>query len=171
MIIAVRDGEGSTETPELSGLPEVAIRGLPDRDALLASAHPGPVDHRVLDRIVAESQGNPLALLELPRGFTPAELAGGFGLLSSVALPRRIEESFRRQIATLSPDTPQVLLVATAEPVGDPVLVWRAAERLGIDVGTRPCLARNSRAVRGFRSSGDVPPSAPALRDLPGRHA
>ena len=122
--------------PELAGLPDLRVAGLPDDQActLLASAHPGPVDARVLERIVAESQGNPLALLELPRGFTPDELAGGFGLLSSTAPPRRIKESFRRQIATLSPTMRQVLLVAAAEPVGDPVLVWRAVDRLGLSL-------------------------------------
>ena len=138
MILAVCAGAAEAEVPELAGLAEVEVTGLPDEDAraLLALAFPGPVDDSVLDRIIAESQGNPLALLELPRGFTPAELAGGFGLLSSAALPRRIEESFRRQIATLSPTTRQVLLVAAAEPVGDPVLVWRAVDQLGIGVDT-----------------------------------
>jgi hypothetical protein len=77
-------------------------------------------------------RANPLALLELPRGFTPAELAGGFGLVGTTTLPRRIEESFRRQVATQSPTMRQVLLVAAAEPVGDPVLVWRAVDRLGL---------------------------------------
>ncbi|MHA6621460.1 helix-turn-helix transcriptional regulator [Pseudonocardia sp. DLS-67] len=138
MVFAVRDAGDEHEVPELAGLPEVQVSGLPDHDArtLLASAHPGPVDDRVLDRIVAESRGNPLALLELPRGFTPAELAGGFGPFGSAALPQRIEESFRRQLTTLSPMTQQVLLIAAAEPVGDPVLVWRAGDRLGIGMDT-----------------------------------
>jgi DNA-binding CsgD family transcriptional regulator len=145
MIFAVR---GDLDLPDLAGLPELSVTALTDADAraLLALVHAGPVDDLVRERIIAESQGNPLALLELPRGFTPAELAGGFGLLSSVALPRRIEESFRRQIATLSPATRQVLLLAAAEPVGDPVLVWRAADRLGIavdsDLASREVMAR-----------------------------
>jgi hypothetical protein len=127
MIFASRATGDQISVQELAGLPEVHVSGLPDDDAraLLALAHPGPVDDRVLDRIIAECQGNPLALLELPRGFTPAELAGGFGLFGATALPRRIEESFRRQLAALSPTMRQVLLVAAAEPVGDPVLVWR----------------------------------------------
>ena len=85
--------------PELAGLPELEVGGLPDDDAraLLDSALAGPIDARVRDQIVAETQGNPLALLELPRGLSPAELAGGFGLPSTAPLPRRIEESFRRQ--------------------------------------------------------------------------
>jgi DNA-binding CsgD family transcriptional regulator len=133
MIFAARAAGDRIGVPQLAGLPEVRVAGLPDGDAraLLALAHPGPVDDRVRDRIIAECQGNPLALLELPRGFTPAELAGGFGLLGAAGLPRRIEESFRRQLATLSPAMRQVLLVAAVEPVGDPVLVWRAVDRLG----------------------------------------
>ncbi|HEY7047907.1 MAG TPA: AAA family ATPase [Jatrophihabitantaceae bacterium] len=135
VIFAVREEPEQVEAPALTRLAELVLTGLPDDEAreLLTSAHPGPVDDRVLARIVAESQGNPLALLELPRGFTPMELAGGFGL-NSAELPRRIEESFRRQIATLSSATRRVLLVAAAEPVGDPVLVLRAVDRLGIDV-------------------------------------
>jgi hypothetical protein len=84
--------------------------------------------------LVAETRGNPLALLELPRGLTPAELAGGFGLLDAPGLSGRIEDSFRRRLAGLPADTQRLLLVAAAEPVGDPVLVWRAADRLGIAV-------------------------------------
>jgi hypothetical protein len=135
MIFAVRTSADHPEVPELARLPELRVTGLPDGDAraLLMLAYPGPVDDQVLERIIADSRGNPLALLELPRGFTSAELAGGFGLLSSAALPRRVEESFRRQIATLPPTTRQVLLVAAAEPEGDPVLVWRAVDGLGID--------------------------------------
>ena len=138
MIFASRATGDQISVQELAGLPEVHVSGLPDDDAraLLALAHPGPVDDRVLDRIIAECQGNPLALLELPRGFTPAELAGGFGLFGATALPRRIEESFRRQLAALSPTMRQVLLVAAAEPVGDPVLVWRAVDRLGLSADT-----------------------------------
>jgi DNA-binding CsgD family transcriptional regulator/tetratricopeptide (TPR) repeat protein len=138
MIFASRATGDQISVRELAGLSEVHVPGLPDEDAraLLALAHPGPVDNRVLDRIIAECQGNPLALLELPRGFTPAELAGGFGLFGATALPRRIEESFRRQLASLSPTMRQVLLVAAAEPVGDPVLVWRAVDRLGLSADT-----------------------------------
>ena len=96
---------------------------------------PGPLDERVRDRIVAETRGNPLALLELPRGRTPAELAGGFGLDGGPALSGRIEERFRERLAALPPATRLLLLVAAAEPVGDPLLVWKAAAALGIDAG------------------------------------
>jgi ATP/maltotriose-dependent transcriptional regulator MalT len=122
--------------PELAGLPELEVGGLPEGDAraLLDSALAGPIDDRVRDQIVAETQGNPLALLELPRGLTPAELAGGFGLPGAAPLPGRIEESFRRQLEALPADARRLLLVAAAEPHGDLPLVWRAAERLGIPV-------------------------------------
>ena len=122
--------------PELEGLPELLVGGLGEGDAraLLDSALAGPVDERVRDLIVAETRRNPLALLELPRGLAPAELAGGFGLPAAVSLPGRIEESFRRQLDGLPPETRRLLLLAAADPSGDPLLVWRAAERLGIRV-------------------------------------
>jgi DNA-binding CsgD family transcriptional regulator len=119
---------------ELEGLPELVVEGLREDDAraLLDSVLTGPLDARVRDRIVAETRGNPLALLELPRGVTPAELAGGFGLPGPAPLAGRIEESFRRRVEALPAGARRLLLVAAAEPVGDPVLVWRAAGRLGI---------------------------------------
>ncbi|HVW43129.1 MAG TPA: AAA family ATPase, partial [Amycolatopsis sp.] len=143
MVFAVRESttdQDLPEVPEVAGLSEMRIGGLPDEDAraLLVSAHRGPVDDRVLGRVLAEARGNPLALLELPRGFTPAELAGGFGLPNAAKLPRRIEESYQRQIAPLPAETRQLMLVAAVEPVGDPVLVWRAAEQLGINIDTAP---------------------------------
>ena len=121
---------------ELDGLPKLAVEGLRDGDAraLLGSAVRVPLDERVRERLVAETRGNPLALLELPRGLTPDELAGGFGLLDAPGLSGRIEDSFRRRLSGLPADTQRLLLIAAAEPVGDPVLVWRAARRLGIGV-------------------------------------
>jgi hypothetical protein len=118
----------------LAGLPELVVEGLGEDDAraLLDAALTGPLDARVRDRIVAEARGNPLVLLELPQGLTPAELAGGFALPDAIPLPGRIEESFRRRLDALPADARELLLVAAAEPVGDPVLVWRAAGRLGI---------------------------------------
>src|SRR5450432_1660195 len=118
----------------LAGLPELHVEPLGRRDAraLLESVLPAPLDERVLERIVAETHGNPLALLELPRGLSPTQLAGGFGLPQAVPLSASIEESFMRRLATLSPEATRLLLVAAADPVGDPALVWRAAERLGI---------------------------------------
>jgi hypothetical protein len=119
---------------ELAGLPKLVVEGLGDGDAreLLEVTLTGPLDARVRDRIVAEAGGNPLALVELPRGVTPAELAGGFALPDALPLSGRIEESFRRRLDALPADTRALLQLAAAEPVGDPVLVWRAAARLGI---------------------------------------
>jgi DNA-binding CsgD family transcriptional regulator len=119
---------------EVAGLPELLVEGLGEGDAraLLEGVVTGPLDPGVRDQLVSEARGNPLALLELPRGVTPAELAGGFGLPSVVPLAGRIEESFRRRLEALPADTCALLLVAAADPVGDPLLVWRAAGRLGI---------------------------------------
>ena len=121
-------------TGDLAGLPELVVGGLRQDDArtLLDSALTGPLDTLVRDQIVAEAHGNPLALLELPRGWTAAELAGGFGLPGAVPLAGRIEESFRRQLGALPAQPRRLLQLAAAEPTGDPVLVWRAAGRLGI---------------------------------------
>jgi DNA-binding CsgD family transcriptional regulator len=129
LVFATRD-----PSEELTGFPGLAVEGLRNGDAraLLGSAVGVPLDERVRERIVAETRGNPLALLELPRGLTPAELAGGFGLPDALPLSGRIEDSFRRRLAGLPIETQRLLLVAAAEAVGDPVLVWRAAGRLGI---------------------------------------
>jgi DNA-binding CsgD family transcriptional regulator len=121
---------------EIAGLPRLAVDGLQEADAraLLATTLAGPVDARIRKRFIAEARGNPLALLEIPRGLTPAEMAGGFGLPGALSVSRRIEESFRRQISALPPETQRLLVLAAADPSGDPALVLRAAERLGIGV-------------------------------------
>jgi DNA-binding CsgD family transcriptional regulator len=121
---------------ELVGLPELAVEGLAESDArvLLNSAFVGPLDPRVRDQIVSEAGGNPLALLELPHGMTSAELAGGFGLPGAATVTGRIEDSFRRQLDALPAQTRRLLLLAAADPSGDPGLVWRAAGRLGLPV-------------------------------------
>jgi DNA-binding CsgD family transcriptional regulator len=131
MVFAVRE---PTDITELSGLPGLVVGGLSDGDArvLLASAIPGRLDERVRDQIVAETRGNPLALLELPRGMTPAELAGGFGLTDARPLASRVEETFMQRVRALPAESQRLLLVAAAEPVGDATLLWRAAESLGI---------------------------------------
>jgi hypothetical protein len=119
---------------DLAGLPQLVVEGLRESDAraLLGSVLTGPLDARIRDRIVAETRGNPLALLELPRGLTPAELAGGFGLPGALPLSKSIEGTFRRWLDALPAGTQRLLQLAAAEPVGDPALVWRAAKRLGI---------------------------------------
>ncbi|TYB66767.1 AAA family ATPase [Nonomuraea sp. PA05] len=132
LVIAVRDHHLG---PELAGLPRLDVGRLSDGDAraLLDSATPGRLDERVRDRIVAETQGNPLALLELPRGLTPAELAGGFGRPDARLLTSQIEQSFLRRVQALPAGTQRLLLVAAAEPVGDVTLLARAADLLGIE--------------------------------------
>jgi DNA-binding CsgD family transcriptional regulator len=131
IVFAVRE---SSDDRELVGLPELHLGGLDEEDAraVLATVIPGRLDERVRDRIVGETRGNPLALLELPRGLSAAQLAGGFGLPDVLPLAGRIEESFLRRLAALPAETRLLLLVAAAEPVGDPALLWRAAGRLEV---------------------------------------
>ncbi len=121
----------------LGGLPSLHVAPLRRRDAraLLESVLPARLDEPVLERILVETRGNPLALLELPRGLTPTDLAGGFGLPAAVPLSASIEESFTRRLEDLPDDTRLLLLLAAAEPVGDPLLLWRAAQKLGISAG------------------------------------
>src|SRR5215218_10064919 len=131
IVFAVRD---PTDERELLGLPELRLGGLPENDAraLLGTVIPGRLDERARDRLIAETRGNPLAILELPQGLAAAQLPGAFGLAGAHALSGRIEESFLRRLQALPDETRLLLLVAAAEPVHDPLLVWRAAERLGI---------------------------------------
>lgn len=119
---------------DLADLPQLVVSGLADADAraLLDTVLTGPLDARVRDQIVAETRGNPLALVELPRGRSAQQLAGGFGLLSAVRLPGSIEENFRQRISAMPEPTRNLLLVAAAEPTGDPALIWSAAARLEI---------------------------------------
>jgi hypothetical protein len=130
---------------DLVGLPELVVGGLPEAEAraLLDAVLAGPIDARVREQIVAETGGNPLALLELPRGFTAAELAGGFGLPGAGPLAGSIEDSFRRRVEALPAQTQRLLLVAAADPTGDAVLVWRAAGcGSGIRWSVRRCTGR-----------------------------
>jgi DNA-binding CsgD family transcriptional regulator len=119
---------------ETAGLPELVLEGLRGADAraLLASVIPGRLDERIADELLAETRGNPLALLELPRGLTTAQLAGGFGLPAALSLSGRIEESFQQRLEGLPAATQHLLLVAAADPTGDPGLFWLAADQLRI---------------------------------------
>ncbi|WP_035306097.1 helix-turn-helix transcriptional regulator [Actinokineospora inagensis] len=130
LVFATRDA-----APELAGLPELVIGGLNKVDAgvLLDSVVPGPVDPRVRDRVIAEARGNPLAIVELPRAWTEAELTDGF-----TAQRADVEQGFVRQVDRLPADTRRLLLVAAAEPLGDATLLWAAAGVLGLgaDPGT-----------------------------------
>src|SRR5919197_419350 len=132
IVVTVR--EPSTRQ-DFGGLPELELRGLPDEDArtLLGRAVPGGLDDRIRDRIVAETGGNPLALLDLPRNRTATELAGGFELVAATDLPRHLEDHYLQRAGELPEATQRLLLLAAAEPIGDATLVWRAAHGLGID--------------------------------------
>jgi hypothetical protein len=147
VIFAVRQ---PADARGLAGLPEFQLGGLPDADArtLLDSVLIAPLDERVRDQIIAEARGKPEALLELTRGRTPGELAGGFGLPGAVPVPSRVEEDYRRQLALLPAATQLLLLIAAAEPAGDPVL-----------------------RARRIRRPGAVLSSAGPGRGLPGSHA
>jgi len=131
LVFAARE---ALDEHSLDGVTELVVQGLAEAEAraLLESVVTGPMDARVRDRLVAETHGNPLALLELPQILTPQELEGGFGLPDAPALTGKIEDGFRRRLEPLPDPTRKLLLVAAAEPLGDPVLVWRAADQLGV---------------------------------------
>ncbi|WP_445149960.1 helix-turn-helix transcriptional regulator [Baekduia sp. Peel2402] len=131
LVFAVRD---QADDHALTGLPDLAVEGLGEHDArrLLDATIPGPLDERVRERILAEAAGNPLALLELPRGMTPATVAGGFGLPTAIPLISRLEQRFVRQLEPLPDPARRLLLLAAAEPIGDVRLLRRGAELLGI---------------------------------------
>jgi hypothetical protein len=114
LVFADRETSG-----DFAGLPELVVEGLPDADAraLLTSTVAGRLDERVTARLLDEARGNPLALLELPRGLSPARLADGFGVPNASSLPTQIEESFLRQLQAMPNDTRQLLLLAAAEPL------------------------------------------------------
>jgi len=133
LVCAARTGAGDAV---LAGLPELTIRGLGDGDAraLLLASVQGPLDAVVRDQIVTESHGNPLALLELPRTWSLADLAGGFGLPESRTVGSKIEQSYLRRLVLLPDETQLLVLAAAAEPLGDPVLLHRAAATLGVDM-------------------------------------
>jgi DNA-binding CsgD family transcriptional regulator len=133
MLFAERDQDQPTE---LAGLPELTLQRLSDDDAreLLAASTPGRLDERVRQRIIDEARGNPLALLELPRGVSSASLSGGFAVADSFPLVSRVEASFRRRVDQLPEETQRLLLLGAAEPTGDPMLLWQAAAALGLPI-------------------------------------
>ena len=151
--IALLFGTADEPGEDLAGLPELAVGGLSAGDArtLLDSVVRGPVDARVLDRVVAETHGNPLALLELPRALSLAAFTGGFGEGALPALPGRIEKGFQQRFDALPADTQQLVLVAAADPTGNPVLLWRAAGLLGIEAGAQAAAEEAGLMVIGER--------------------
>ena len=165
IVVAVRE---PNTRHDFDGLPELLLHGLAEEDArtLLMRAVPGRLDDRVRDRIVAETRGNPLALLDLPRSMSAAELAGGFGLLPATDLPRHLEDHYLRRAGELPEATQRLLLLAAAEPMGDATLVWRAAH----GARHRKELARpgRRRAAGRDRNPCPLPASTGAIRGLPG---
>jgi DNA-binding CsgD family transcriptional regulator len=125
---------GRAPSADLDGVPELVVHGLPDGDAgaLLDLALTGTLDAQVREQLLSEAHGNPLALLELSRGLSVTELAGGFGLPGAGPLSGRIEESFARRLEALPRASRRLLQVVAADPVGEPLVVWRAAEALNI---------------------------------------
>jgi DNA-binding CsgD family transcriptional regulator len=124
------------EPDSLASLPELRLGGLDHESAraLLATVMSAPLDERVEDRIIEETRGSPLALLELYRGRSAAELAGGFGLPDMADVPRRIENQYAERLRELPADVRRLVLLAAADPVGDPALILRAAQVLGLDM-------------------------------------
>jgi DNA-binding CsgD family transcriptional regulator len=134
MIFSLRE---PATTRALDGLPHLSLEGLsePDARALLSTAVPGLLDDRIRDRIIAETGGNPLALVELSQRMSSAERAAGFAPPAEVDLPSRLEERYLRRVAELPEATQRLILLAAAEPLADATLLWRAAERLSTDAG------------------------------------
>lgn len=159
LVFATRDvGDALTRFPQLT----VGPLGRRDARALLQSVFPAALDEAVLERIVAETGGNPLAILELPRGLTPAQLAGGFGVPAALPLSTLIERSYMRRLAQLPRDSRRLLLLAAAEPVGDPALLFRAAKLLGI-----PETAVETVELEGFLTwDGSVVMRHPLVRSV-----
>jgi len=131
LLLAVREG---TDDRRFGGLPALAVEGLPDEDAraLLTAAVAGHLDERIRDRIVAETRGNPLGLLELARGLSEAELAGGFAVPPTTTVPGRLRDHYVKRIRALPESTQRLMLLAASDPTGDATLLWRAAPSLGL---------------------------------------
>ena len=167
LICATRTGQ---DDDVLAGLPELAVHGLTDRDAralLLSSIH-GPMDSAIVDQIVTESHGNPLALLELPRTWLESDLAGGYGLPDTPTTTHKIERSYVRRLELLPTETQLIALTAAAEPLGDPVLLSQAAEPPRRRPGHGAPGSRR-RAARGRRPR-QLRPSSRSFRHLPPGH-
>ena len=170
-MLAVREGAGERLLP---GLPTLTLEGLTGEDAaaLLTAAAPGHLDQRVCDRVVAETGGNPLGLLELASGMSEAELAGGFADPPQVSPPGhlqdRLHEHYVRRVRVLPAPARQLMLLAAADPTGDATLLWRAAQTLGLWPRCGGCAGRR-RAAAEHRLPGQVPPSAGSVGGLCGR--
>ena len=150
MVFAVRDHAADRD---LADLPELRLEGLADDDAraLLETVVLRPLDARVRDRLLDESRGNPLALLELPRRLDSTQLPGAFGLRDPDELPGRLEETFAGRLLDLPRDARLLLLIAAAETADDPLVLWRAADRLGIPPTAADAVAGKGLLIIGER--------------------
>ncbi|MDH2413772.1 LuxR family transcriptional regulator [Nocardioides sp. CER19] len=130
-LLAVREIGESRLFP---GVTELTVDGLGGDDAreLVVRATAGHLDERVRERLVAETRGNPLTLLELVRGMTEAELGGGFALPSATLSPGLLEDRYLQRVRALPAPTRRLLLLAAADATGDPTLLWRAAQVAGV---------------------------------------
>jgi DNA-binding CsgD family transcriptional regulator len=135
LVLAVRE---TGENHLFPGLPELALEGLgpDDARALLVDATPGPLDERVRERLVAETRGNPLALLELVRGMTEAELGGGFARPAAALSSGLLADRYLARVRALPAPTQRLLTIAASDATGDPTLLWRAAQTVGLSHDT-----------------------------------
>ena len=171
LVFAIRTpAPGDPSLDHLAGLPELSLGGLDDRSAraLLATVASGPLDEGVRARILEETHGHPLALLELYRARSPADLAGGFALPDVRDLPQRIEHQYAARLGELPDEVQRLVLLAAADPLGDPALILRAARRLGLDTGDREPGGRGRPAA--VRRERALPASAGPFCRLPRRH-
>src|SRR4051794_26215202 len=131
LLLAVREEPDETM---FAGLPALTVEGLTDEDAraLLGAAVPGHLDDRIADRLVAETRGNPLALLELAQRMSEAELAGGFTVPPTTTVPSRLQDHYVRRVRALPGPTQRLMLLAAADSTGDATLLWRAAKTFGV---------------------------------------
>ena len=171
LVFAVRTPTPGAPAPDhLAGLPELRLGGLdePSARALLATVISGPLDESVRARILEETHGHPLALLELYRGRSAAGLAGGFALPDAGDLPRRIEDQYAARLGELPAEVQRLVLLAAADPVGDPALILRAAQVRGLDTGIMNLAAAAD--LLEFGANVPLPASPGAFGRLPGRH-
>jgi DNA-binding CsgD family transcriptional regulator len=132
LLFAARSGTG-THLP-FDGLPILPVEGLADDSALelLTQVVAGTLDTEVARRVVAETRGCPLALTELAVDLSSEQLAGAGVLPAPLPISGRLETHFLRHVRALPADTQTLLLIAAAEPSGDPALLWNAAAALGV---------------------------------------
>ena len=141
----------------------MTLEGLTGEDArvLLSATVPGHLDDRVRDRIIAETRGNPLGLLELPRGMNASELAGGYAVPSSKPLSGQLHDSYVRRVRALPGPTQRLMLLAAADPTGDATLA--VAGRAGAVRGSGRGRAGRPRAAARDRFAGPFPAPVGAL--------